>query len=391
MNTKVFHMSIQGFSHIKNDKICQDDSISYQDEDMSIAIVCDGHGGDDYVRSDIGSTLAATVALESIKQFAHTMCVDDLFKDKDTILQQLKSSIIANWRNAVEEHAKNHPFGQEELEKISEKAKKKYANGRVHSAYGTTLIAVLITKEYWIGLQIGDGRCVAINPAGEFKQPVPVDDKCFLNATTSICDSDAINSFHHFCSRKLPIAVFVGTDGVEDSFKNDDQLHHLYRAICYGFVTTDFEKAKNDLYAYLPNLSKKGSGDDISISAILNIKALETAEIVTTFNVEKEKARIAENARIEAEKYAIEKAHHNVEKENNESNNTFVKLLARRKVYGHHISFYKNEKKTRSARKEQIIKCLKSSYGKDRLANDRIDNGKIELSVFGITIVCEKY
>ena len=47
MNAKSFNLSVQGASHIKRNKECQDSSISYSDEKIAIAIVCDGHGGDD--------------------------------------------------------------------------------------------------------------------------------------------------------------------------------------------------------------------------------------------------------------------------------------------------------------------------------------------------------
>lgn len=308
MNTNAFHMSVQGANHIKHNKICQDASTSYVDEKMAIAIICDGHGGDDYMRSDIGSDTAARVGLANIKEFIESVSLDDLLTHKDQYLHQLKASIIAKWREEIERHARANMFRLEELEKVSEKARGRYEKfERIHSAYGTTFIAAAVTPDYWFGMQIGDGRCVAVNQAGEFKQPVPVDEKCFLNATTSICDSDALNSFHHFFSRKLPIAVFVGSDGVDDSFKNDEQLYQLYKAVSYSFATTDFDTAKNDLYGYLPKFSEKGSGDDVSIAAVLDIEALREADFIKSFSVEEEKKKIAENARIEAEKYEAEK------------------------------------------------------------------------------------
>ena len=51
MRMQAFHLSSQGASHIKKNKECQDASDSYYGENCAIAIVCDGHGGDDYVRS----------------------------------------------------------------------------------------------------------------------------------------------------------------------------------------------------------------------------------------------------------------------------------------------------------------------------------------------------
>ena len=48
---------------------------------MSIAIVCDGHGGDRYFRSDIGAKYAAEVTLEALRQFVASID-QSLFEEK---------------------------------------------------------------------------------------------------------------------------------------------------------------------------------------------------------------------------------------------------------------------------------------------------------------------
>ncbi|MCR5204151.1 MAG: protein phosphatase 2C domain-containing protein [Lachnospiraceae bacterium] len=308
MNAKSFHFSFQGASHIKKNKECQDASSSYQDENCAIAIVCDGHGGDDYVRSAVGSTLGCGVAEKNIKNFIHSIDKDTFFADPDKHLKNLEASIINGWNEAIAAYHSTKPFQESELTSVSEKARKKYVEeGRIESAYGTTMIAVAMTHEYWFGIHIGDGKCVAVNPEGEFKQPIPWDPKCFLNATTSICDSDAIERFRHFYSEKLPAAVFVGSDGIDDCFSNNDQLHNLYKTMLYSFATTGFQEACDGLADYLPRLSAKGSGDDVSIAALLDLDLIPELSIVKEFDREKEKARVEENARKEAEKNEAEK------------------------------------------------------------------------------------
>ena len=191
-----------------------------------------------------------------------------------------------------------------------------------------------MNSSYWFGLHIGDGKCVAVNPAGEFKQPIPWDPKCFLNATTSICDSDARDRCRHFYSEKLPAAVFVGSDGIDDCFKNNEQLHNLYKTVLYSFATTDFDEAYEGLKDYLPRLSSKGSGDDVSIAAILDLDLIPELSIVKEFDREKEKARVEENARKEAERNEAEKRR--VEEEHarfQRQNNAKAKMLQNSKGY----------------------------------------------------------
>jgi hypothetical protein len=308
MNAKSFNLTAQGASHIKKNKECQDASLSYQDENCAIAVVCDGHGGDDYVRSAIGSKFASAIAKKNIQKFLLGMDKEKFFLNPDKQLKILEASIISHWNESVSDYHSKHPFDEAELIVVSEKAKKRYLeDGKVWSAYGTTLIAVAMNEDYWFAIHIGDGKCVAINHAGEFKQPIPWDPKCFLNATTSICDSDAIDNFRHFYSDKLPAAVFVGSDGIDDCFNNNEQLYNLYKTVLYSFATTDFKEACEGLADYLPRLSAKGSGDDVSIAALLDMDSISELSIVKDYDKSKEKAKLEENARKEAEKNEAEK------------------------------------------------------------------------------------
>lgn len=303
MHAKSFNLSVQGASHIKKNKECQDASISYFDENIAVAVVCDGHGGNDYIRSAAGARFAADIAERNIRNFVASVDKAELKRHSDALITKLEGSIIGNWNEAIYQHFEQTPFTEDEIAILSSKARKKYLQeGRIESAYGTTLIAVVVTPDYWFGIHIGDGKCVAVSPDGRFLQPIPWDDKCFLNATTSICDSSALENFRHFYSEKLPVAVFVGSDGIDDCFKNDQQLHNLYKTVLYSFTTSEFESALSDLNDYLPRLSAKGSGDDVSVAAVLDMDQIGEIEAVKEFDKEKEKARIEENARLEAEK-----------------------------------------------------------------------------------------
>ena len=49
--------------------MCQDASYSATDTTMSIAIVCDGHGGARYFRSDVGAKFAVDATKECVDEF----------------------------------------------------------------------------------------------------------------------------------------------------------------------------------------------------------------------------------------------------------------------------------------------------------------------------------
>ena len=101
MRMQAFHLSSQGASHIKKNKECQDASESFYNENCAIAIVCDGHGGDDYVRRASGSAFACAVAKANILNFIENIDKDELVRHHQKLIHNLEASIISAWNEAV--------------------------------------------------------------------------------------------------------------------------------------------------------------------------------------------------------------------------------------------------------------------------------------------------
>lgn len=278
---KAFDVRSIGASHLKSGKPCQDYSFSAYGDKYAVAIVCDGHGGDKYVRSEIGSKLAAEICSEAIKslfgkRISNQALIAKFLPKPEATLQQLASFIIFKWREAVETHFADQPFTPAEFENLTDKDKASLnkPDGWV-SAYGTTLIAAVRTSDFWFGLHIGDGKCVVVSETDDYIQPIPWDDKCFLNATTSLCDEKALERFRVFFSyENLPKAIFVASDGVDDTFGTDEALHGFYKSVIQLFAEKSFDEAKTELQTFLPSLSAKGSQDDISIAGIISLTML---------------------------------------------------------------------------------------------------------------------
>src|SRR5665648_5143 len=275
-----FHVIEIGASHIKEGKPCQDFSISYEQDEYAVAIVCDGHGGNKYFRSNRGSRIAVEQALTAIQEFmeSHILnpqkgekVIDNLPVNPSTYLNQLSANIIYRWRECASLDYANEPFLNEETAILTPKelAACQEENGWI-TAYGTTLIAVVRAQKFWFGLHIGDGKCVAVNDKEEYSQPIPWDEKCFLNVTTSLSDANALTRFRTYFDREnLPSAIFIGSDGVDDTSGTDEALHNFYHTVLQLFKEKGIEKAKEELQNYLPTLSAKGSQDDISMAGII--------------------------------------------------------------------------------------------------------------------------
>ena len=290
MNNNVFSFSHAetGYNHIKSNKVCEDASGFYEEEGIRICAVADGHGSDNYPRTDRGSKYAVQSAINSIVGFVKEADPDQVLTDEQnhfSLLVQLSKSILKEWYQLVEEDIKEHPFEESELEKVSEKYKERYLSERMDNhlekAYGSTLIAYAVTDNYSFGLQIGDGQCVVVDRNGSFSRPVPWDDNCQMNVTTSICDRDAIEEFRFFISDLSPSAVFCGTDGIDDSYAGAEELYAFYRSILKIIIEYGKDIGIDEVKEYLPKLTKQGSGDDVSVAAIIDTDLLnENKEVI---------------------------------------------------------------------------------------------------------------
>lgn len=263
-----------GESHVQNGLTCEDYSATYSDESVSIIVVSDGHGDKNCFRSEKGAKYACEISINLCRQFQNiTNHIDDISHcDFEELVTSLESEIVKKWKNKVLSDAQIHPFTEEEFSKASEQAQVAYrAGSRIEKAYGCTLIAAMASANYWLALQIGDGKCVAAYNDGVFVEPIPVDENCLGNRSTSLCNSNAKESFRHYYSAIKPIAVFVSSDGVEESFDQAGLYNCLY-SVAYWFKEDGFEGTKLKLDDLLPKISAGGSGDDVSLATMVSLQ-----------------------------------------------------------------------------------------------------------------------
>lgn len=278
----------QGESHKATNKVCQDYTRCYIDNNMSIAVVSDGHGGSRYFRSDVGSKVAVDCTIELTRCFVSEINKDifahipftalsaltterknaNLRKDgvADKQLKQLFSSIIYKWRKTVEEHAANNPFTIDELKLINNPDEP----SSIDKTYGCTLMCYVKTPDYWFAFHIGDGKCFAFDEEGNWREPIPWDERCFLNKTTSICDNNSLEEFR-YCYQGdgySPVAVFLASDGLDDSFGEAANQANFYIQILKLINEQGLINAQSELEDTLPKLSKIGSQDDMSLALV---------------------------------------------------------------------------------------------------------------------------
>lgn len=282
-NIASFAQTNIGASHLSREIVCQDSSFAADHEKYSFASVADGHGSACYLRTERGSRFAVECAAECVGEFLEGLeNAEELLADqrqREELFNQLWRSIVSRWHDKTEKDFMDEPFTEEEYSRIPEKFahyRTRYEEGEYIGAYGTTLLFAVVTDNYAFGMQIGDGKCVVIDGDSNVFAPIPEDPRCYENVTTSMCQDDAALSARYFYLPKglMPAAVFLCSDGVENSYWNEEQLFGFFRGLALTIVENGMEEGVRQLGDFLPAMTKKGSGDDVSCSGIINMKKL---------------------------------------------------------------------------------------------------------------------
>ena len=283
---------------------CQDASAHNDElENTALAVVADGHGSSRCFRSDIGSAKAVDVAQKTVERFI--INVTDVITDPEDFRAELNGivkQIINKWFAAVMKNEETNPLQNDSrIEGITEKYKDRYINDidyRCH-AYGTTLTVAAMGKDYWFGFQVGDGKCVVLYEDGSWDTPIPWDDRCSFNTTTSICDDDSLSGFRYWFGisdgtggyteygygiegqakdyppikkTSRPLAIFIGSDGVEDSYPrvdNDKYVVNFYRNRVICLAERGFDSFNEEIDGFAKRFADRESTDDVSIAGII--------------------------------------------------------------------------------------------------------------------------
>ena len=348
-----FHCTQLGFSHTKDGRVCQDYSLSGRSRNgvAYLAIVSDGHGSSNFTRSDRGSRFACTAAWDAIEGFLEGVELDWLTSSqtRDQVVLQLCKNIILRWNQQVDDDFSANPFTPEEVKDVKSTYRQRYLNGEAwEHAYGATLIAVVITPDFCLAIRNGDGECVAADASGAFSAPIPWNENCISNVTTSLCGEDAISNFRWWFTQELPAAVFLGSDGVDDSYTSKDELFNLYRNLCFQALDEGPDTLTGCLEQLLPEITRRGSTDDVSIAGLLDPSRLSACREQMMREEQERSLRLQEERRKQQARVAANR-YRNVEKQLNKK---WEDLRSNRNA----ISALKREQNDLSDRMRQITR-----------------------------------
>lgn len=289
-----FHKTAHGYSHIQRNQPCEDASASYCDGEgrFYIAAVADGHGQKKSFRSAIGSCVAVDVAVECLKEAAEgilgtpedseTFYREVLESSRDRVLRirQLTDTILSRWHSGIQRDYSDNPPSDEELGEFAEY----YSDpAKLPEIYGSTLIAALRLPKCLVLLQQGDGRCDVFYGDGSVDQPIPWDERCQGNLSSSLCEESAYDAIRHCVIdlEETPVAAcYMGSDGVEDAYREMEGTHIFYKHLSCVLAEKNLEEFDAYLESMLPEFSawglysKSGSLDDVSVAGIVDTEAI---------------------------------------------------------------------------------------------------------------------
>lgn len=252
-----------GRAHLKNGTVCQDYSACYHDEQRTIVTACDGHGGEAYFRSDVGSRYASNAILKVFQDVEKTLFYRYTRRE---ICDKLRLQILCEWNALVEKHLGERHISKREIAHLSEAQAFKIKCNPI-KAYGTTLQGAMVFGNKLICVSLGDGGVFLLRK-GEIIPAFPDDDETVANLTYSMCQEDAyahlrveIFDFHDLDG------VLVCTDGVINPYQSLENFKQRFvKPTCIKLQ----EGHVDELDAFLTCLGAEiGIGDDVSLAMML--------------------------------------------------------------------------------------------------------------------------
>lgn len=253
---------VRGYSHLKSKVRCQDRYRVKKRPEGTIISVADGHGSKKCVYSHEGAEIATEVFCDILIDLCKTYSNDHeglrqfLTRNREEVIPK---KIVQQWRIRVE----NHHLKKHGEEKFS------------FSLYGTTLLGLFITDDFYFAVQLGDGDIICVDRNNNTDYVIKPE-KLLGTETYSISSKDAwrfMQSSMNFFSgdrTRFPVLFMVSTDGYSNSFLTGEEFMksggEYFKLIdTYGTV-----RIKENLKSWLREISHDGCGDDIAMVLAYN-------------------------------------------------------------------------------------------------------------------------
>ena len=240
-----------GAKHVRDGRPCQDDLRIEQDGSTIALAVADGHGSS--VHAEIGARIAVQVASRALLDFATSLGAGhsaDLRAVHGFAQDPFRRQIVREWVRQVHEHA-----GTDDVDLKD---------------YGSTLLFALVTPDFLLLGQLGDGDLLVVASDGTVSRPLPTDPVCFGEETSSLCLPEASTSLR-VLAMPVPTGetlLLVSTDGYGKSYASDVNFERIGPDYLQMVREIGMSGVAENLEEFLTTVTTGGSGDDIAFGLV---------------------------------------------------------------------------------------------------------------------------
>jgi len=248
----VVRASVRGTGHIKNGIPCQDyNNYEVVAGEFVIVAVADGVGT--APKADEGAKLAVEAFLSSARK-----ALDDHYASEEDEWLDIVANAFQDAKKDLEREAHTKFLKPE--------------------AYGTTLIAVILGRDWLVTGHIGDGGAVALFANKQLMTISPPQRGEYVNQVVPLTDPDALD-VARFSARNIGVdAVALFTDGIQHLALNnsDDSAHPPFFASIFEEmpIIKDCEKASLLLAEYLASERVSSRTDDDKTLILVGRKSI---------------------------------------------------------------------------------------------------------------------
>jgi serine/threonine protein phosphatase PrpC len=257
--------SVRGASHTRSG-LPNQDAIGWTELAGSagslLLAVADGHGSAKCFRSDYGSRFAVETAKAA------------LTAPEQTDPTRLAEEVVSRWRVAVQNHLCEDPIPASawlKLEKKLGKAARLSVEADPVLAYGSTLLAAVVSESVALYLRLGDGDILTVSGEAEVSRPWPRNEEQFGDETASLATRNAAREVQLRITRapeNLPALILLSTDGYANSFRDDGGFVAVGRDLLRMIHSEGIAPITENLECWLQEASELGSGDDITVGVL---------------------------------------------------------------------------------------------------------------------------
>lgn len=265
---------IRGQTHYANNVSSQDALIYVShagDMPIDIVALADGHGSTKCFRSQIGAATAVNAVAATV--FSHLAFNPAI--SAEYVQTALPNAVVDMWKSLIANYHLAHPFTDAERQMvIKESCSQTFQEVLLDPlvAYGTTVLAAIVTSSHLIYMQLGDGDILEVSQAREAHKIFDKTRPILGDETDSLCLSGAASRFNIcFHDRKDHAfkLIMLSTDGYSKSFKTDQDFRKVATDMAKLSTEQGMHFIEQHLEEWLMEATSKGSGDDITCGLIV--------------------------------------------------------------------------------------------------------------------------